>query len=116
MTTLRVKAIQPGYYGSVRRDPGDKKHGSFVLTKASHFSKAWMEADGWDVEAEQAKEKSGATDATEVSEVKAKPKVEAAPAKPAPAAPTPIKASTETTVTPPATAPKQVSPITGQDI
>lgn len=108
MTTLRVKAIQPGYYGSVRRDPGDQKNGQFVLVKASDFSANWMETVGWDVEAEQAKEKAEA----------AEPKLKAVAPKPAvaPAAPTPIKASTETTVMPPATAPKQVSPITGQDI
>lgn len=110
MATLRVKAIQPGYYGSVRRDPGHPLYGEFVLKKASDFSANWMEAVGWDVEEEQATEKA------EASEKKAKPKVDPAPAKPTPAAPTPVKVSTETTVTPPVTPAQKSDPITGKDI
>lgn len=107
MTALRVKAAQTGYYGSVRRDPGNTKYGEFVLHKASDFSSNWMEAIGWDVDEEQAKEKAEA----------AEPKAKASAPKPAaPAAPTPIKVSAETTITAPVTPAKQADPITGEDI
>lgn len=104
MTALRVRAIEPGYYGSIRRDPGDKKYGEFVLTSAAHFSASWMEPIGWDVDEEKAKEKG-----------EGKQKI-AAPKPVAPAAPAPVRASTETVVTIPADKPKQADPITGKDI
>jgi hypothetical protein len=113
MTALRVKAIQTGFYGNVRRDPDDKKYGEFGLRKASEFSSVWMEAIGWDVAEEQAKEKAGPIKAAAKTEDKPKEetKDDGKDDKPKP-----VKVSTETTVTPPATAPKQVSPITGKDI
>lgn len=104
MTALRVRAIEPGYYGNVRRDPGDTKYGEFVLASAAHFSASWMEPIGWDVDEEKAKEKGEGKQKT------------AAPKPVSPVAPTAIKASTETVVTIPAEKPKQADPITGQDI
>jgi hypothetical protein len=47
MKTLRVNAIQPGYYGNVRRDPGTEL-GTFVLKEESEFSSVWMEPVGWE--------------------------------------------------------------------
>lgn len=47
MTVLRVQAIQTGYYGSVRRDPGTER-GTFVLKDEAEFSASWMEPLGWE--------------------------------------------------------------------
>lgn len=88
----RVVATQTGYYNGKRRDPDEE----FGLTKRSDFSANWMKPIGWSVgDAEDAGEKPA-------------PKSEAKPAM------QPIRASTETTVTPPPQPPKSVNPITGK--
>lgn len=84
MTTLRVKAIQSGYYGHVRRDP-DTELGTFVLKDEAEFSAIWMEPVGWEPSTGKAK--------------KAKAVV-VEPVTPKPSAVQPIQSSLETVVTP----------------
>lgn len=91
---MRVIAKERGYYANQRRDTGDE----FGLYDRKHFSAKWMEPVGWD---------------PEDKDVKPEPKPKAEPAKEP--AKEPIQASTETTVTPPATTVKPISPITGKE-
>ena len=97
----RVTATQTGYYGSKRRDAGEE----FVLADRAHFSATWMEPVGWSVGGKDPLDHDG--DGRKGGSL---PK--SAPAK----APEPLRASTETIVTPPAEAPKKIDPITGNDI
>ena len=39
---MRVRAVQPGYYGSIYRDPTDTRYRDFDLTDEAHFSEVWM--------------------------------------------------------------------------
>lgn len=88
---MRVRATQRGYYGRMRREEGDE----FVLADKADFSKNWMEAVDDPLDHDGNGRKGGS-----------KPKAE----------PEPLKASTETTVTPPPEPVKKIDPITGKDI
>lgn len=103
----RVVATQLGYYGSKRRDVGEE----FGLSDRAHLSKAWMQPVDWTPGEVDPLDHDG--DGKKGGSL---PK--AAPAQKAAATvtPDPIRASTETTVTPPVTALKKVDPITGSDI
>ncbi len=99
---MRVRATQKGYYGRMLRDIGDE----FVLADPeSDFAEVWMEdisgAERDPLDHDGNGRKGG-------SAPKPEPKPDPKPE--------PLKASIETTVTPPPEPVKKIDPITGKDI
>lgn len=102
---MLVRATERGYYGNKRRDEGEE----FGIADRSHFSARWMEPVGWEPSERDPLDHDG-----DGKKGGSAPKAEQKPA--AKPAPEPLKASTETTVTPPQEPVKRTDPITGKDI
>ena len=98
---MLVRAKERGYYGSKRREKGEE----FGIVNRADFSERWMEPLGWSPNDPLDHDGDGRKGG---SKPKAEPKPEQKPE--------PLKASTETTVTPPPEPVKRTDPITGKDI